>query len=845
MSLRNAFNGGELSPQLQQRADLDVFARGCACVENFDIGQTGGVRRRRGFRRLAAAQDGNSRLFGYTYKNDERYLVEISTGKLRVYSARGMMVYEADSWWPAAECLPLLRTLQINSILLITCPYVPPCELSFDGKTWALGAYQFKIPPWRYREYRKYPIKVSLRPNADDMYDVAFDSLEDTPEATPEAGEVLRASYYTDAVSIGGSQNGMFSRVEEHYEEGFMKSSTNVAKGSILAVRRTPESIVYSCVEEFDGATMFVNGLTDPANYTGNFQRSSDQTVYSSSITELSSGSKYAKGASFRVVQGYWDIFTCISEFNGSRDFKSGGINPEDYPGHFVRGMMLGSTACKGAWNFNCSSTWYGAYEVRVSYESPSYNAPWEYRGESFSRNAAPMNTPLAGDESDEECYISLWLTKCRAYGDTWTAKNFPADCCGNCLTVASYLHDMALRYHIVWDEASGEVVDEYYTRAEYIRTDFYGSIETQDWSWCAFSSKYGFPALACIFNQRLVFAGTESQPQTLWLSQTDNIDNFDIIEADNGGMALTMSCQTQDPIRWMSSQNSRIMLGTGEGEYVVQGAGGAVMTHATATVVTHGFVGAANIDCIQCTDKLIFFERGAGRAMQYGYDYAQDAYLSADLTVFADHILAGGGGVVDGTFLRKPDAKAALVLANGEMALMTYNSMHQVNAWHRYTTAGRFLSVQMLPNGNKADSLYVVTERMEVREVPEGALPDPEDLVARYYIEVMDDESPYIDNGGRDYMSTLTTNALETTRLGSNNKNDAKIGLYIVGELSPRGLELMVNGMDWTRPARHPYEPLDEGWNFFAASSGNKKDRTVGFRVKGNRGLNILAIQG
>lgn len=843
MSLRNAFNGGELSPQLQLRADLDVFSRGCACVENFDIGQTGGVSRRRGFRFFAEAQGADSRLFSYRYRNDERYLVEVGTQKLRVYSAGGGLVFEEDGFWPAQGCLPRLRTLQINSILLFTCPYVPPTQLRYDGKEWSLEVYKFRIPPWRYSEFRKYPIKVTMR--GGDMYEVAFDSLEDDEEATPQQGEVLRASYYTDSVRIAMSQSQMFARVGMRFGEGGIGAAVNVARGTVLAVRRTPEYAVYSCVADFDASKMFVEGLIDPANYTGHFQRSSDQSAYTGTIAQLSSSTSFAKGDVFRYEQGYWEIFTCIAEFKGSRDARADGINPEDYPGHFVRGMMLGAAACKGTWSFNCSATWYGSYEVRASYEGRGVDAPWEYRGESFSRNAAPVNSPVAGDEGAEECYVSLWLTRCRAYGDVWAARNFPPDVCGNALTVASYKHDVALRYHEVWDEESGELVDSYYTRAEYVLTEWYGSIETQDWSWCAFSAKYGFPSLACIFNQRLVFAGTEAQPQTLWLSQTDNIGNFDIIEGASGGMALTMSCQTQDPIRWMSSQNSRIMLGTGEGEYVVQSGDGTVMSHANATVVAHGFVGAADLDCIQCTDKVIYFERGAGRAMQYGYEYSQDAYLSTDLTVFADHILSGGGGVVDGTFLRKPDAKAALVLADGQLAMMTYNSMHQVNAWHRYVTAGRFLSVEMLPNGNEADSLYVVTERMDVREVPEGALPDPEDLVAHYYIEVMDNGSAYVDNGGRDYTSTLATNALEVTRVGSAEKSSPRIALYVCGELSPVGLEVMVDGRSWSRPARQPYEPLEQGWNVFAASGNNRKERTVGFRVRGNRGLQVLALQG
>ncbi len=844
MSARNSFNGGELSPAMQMRPDMDVFQRGCAVVENFDIGQTGSVRRRRGFRKFATAQGQDSRLFAYKYRNDTRYLVEVGTEFLRVYNTYGVKVWETESYY-TAPCMPSLRVLQINSVLLFTCTYIPPMQLVCDGSgNWRFELYPFKVPPWRFSEYRDTAVVVSRR--SDGYYDVAFDSAEDVQERTPATGEVLRVSFFTDAQEIKMAQGSMFARVTAHYEEGFITASTQVAKGTILAVRRTPESAVWSCVKAFTGSDMFITGLIDPANYTGNFQLSSDAATEDTTISELTKSTNISKGQRVRFEQGYWDIFTCISAFDGARDFFTAGINPEDYPGHFVRGMMLGAAPCKGKWNFYPSGTWYGSYEVRACYESKAVDAAWEYRGEAFSRNIAPANSPLAGDESAEECYVSLWLTRVRAYGSTWAQRNFPADSCGNTLSVASYKHDLGLKYQEVWDSVNEVAVDSYYILMDTVKPEWYGSITSVDWSWCAFSAKYGFPRLACIFNQRLVFAGTESQPQTLWLSQTDNIDNFDIITAESGGMALTMSSQTQDAIRWMASQNSRIMLGTAEGEFVVQSGGSGVMTYANATIVSHGFVGAAEVDAVQASDKIIYFERGGGRAMQHGYDYAQDAYISSDLTVFAEHVLRDGGGVKEGCFLRKPDAKAVMVLQNGTLALMTYNSMHQVNAWHRYTTDGQFLSVAMLPNGNEADSLYAVVAREEVREVGAGQLVDPGDKVTRYYIERMDEGSGFVDNGDRDYTSTLLTNSLISTQIGSPKKGEPQLAVYFMEACPVRGVEFTVDGGEtWSVPGLYAYKDFPAGWYQDAAFPQYQYDRAVGFRVTGNRDMRVLGLQG
>ena len=87
--IRCAFNGGELSPTSAVRADLDNFHRGASRIENLDLGQMGGVSRRRGFRRVAAALEG-SVILPYVYSTNDRFLVEVSPALLRVLSAEGL-----------------------------------------------------------------------------------------------------------------------------------------------------------------------------------------------------------------------------------------------------------------------------------------------------------------------------------------------------------------------------------------------------------------------------------------------------------------------------------------------------------------------------------------------------------------------------------------------------------------------------------------------------------------------------------------------------------------------------------------------------------------------------------
>ena len=240
--IRVAFNGGELSPQVQMRADLDVFQRGCSSVENFDIGQAGGVTRRRGFRRFRRAQGTASRLFSYKYSNSACYLVEVGELYLRVYSRHGELVWQVESAWSAAE-IQELRTVQLNNMLLFVCASVPPVQLVCDADgAWTLSLYTYKVPAWRWSGWRDAPVVVKKR--ADGYFDVAFDSSLPAQERTPASGEALRVSYYTDAQEIRMSQAAAFAKVTRTFKEGFITTSASVdafavhLQGAGLALER-------------------------------------------------------------------------------------------------------------------------------------------------------------------------------------------------------------------------------------------------------------------------------------------------------------------------------------------------------------------------------------------------------------------------------------------------------------------------------------------------------------------------------------------------------------------------------------------------------------------------------
>ncbi|KKM71361.1 hypothetical protein LCGC14_1431350, partial [marine sediment metagenome] len=87
-------------------------------------------------------------------------------------------------------------------------------------------------------------------------------------------------------------------------------------------------------------------------------------------------------------------------------------------------------------------------------------------------------------------------------------------------------------------------------------------TLEVESWT-----ATRGFPAAIGFFEQRLLYARTDTQPQTIWGSVTDDFENFAAGTADDDALDFTLT--GQNPIRWLSPK-STLSVGTFGGEIII-----------------------------------------------------------------------------------------------------------------------------------------------------------------------------------------------------------------------------------------------------------------------------------
>ncbi len=833
---RLAFNGGEVSPAMALRSDMDVFPRSCTELTNFDVHATGGISRRRGFSFVADATQRPSILIPFIYSEDLTYLIELNSdgapyNLINIYDTQNNQLVAELIHDITQEDIAAHRVTwqQINSILLICSPNAPVLQLKLnDDMSWSCSNYEFKCPPWQTIDIRDRDIKISPK-SGDKYYSLSFDENEEQQETQCAINDTIRASFYVPRQQINTSPFPGVSVLKIAKNDLGVDSSSKYLAGKQIAVKDTHTSC-YICVADFDGSRDFTSGCIFPENYMAEgdarFIPADNLTGFDAlePIAGLSASSNYKKGDRLKVTHGYWKLYTCIRKFDGATDFITGCNSLDDYPTHFISGILMHSPAtCQGTWKFHCSGTWYGCYEVRRSYDSTDLTDRWDTLGESLSPIGSPQNNILTGDESDEECYLGLFLTRTRYIDDDNVSAGWPAESCQNSLIIPSYKHDMQLKCVSINNNMFEDISP--------VKIPLSTPFATKDWSWAAFNSRYGYPTLATVHESRLVLAATKAQPQTIWLSKSDDLNNFQTGKLDTSALHLNMATTTQAAICWMLSRGEVIMLGTEDAEWVISASSGQGLTPTSARIVNHGNVGSAHIPAVTAVDRVLYCERGSGRVYQYGFDWNSNSYISTDLTTFADHIAAQAGGIICGTVQRKPYTRAIFVLADGTLALMTYNTLHQVNAWHRYTTNGQFECVCAIPCGTLEDKIYAIVRRKGKRNIECLA---PISLTQ---------SSPYLDLGEHDYTSTISTTALWPPDETERRTHTAPLDAYITTPTPAHTITVRTAETAPYAPINHT-DLITPGWVHLISSSTWSNRPHFSLKITGPYPLTILALQ-
>ena len=250
---------------------------------------------------------------------------------------------------------------------------------------------------------------------------------------------------------------------------------------------------------------------------------------------------------------------------------------------------------------------------------------------------------------------------------------------------------------------------------------DLGSATASTDFALGSFSDTTGHPTCVTFFEQRLVFAGTTDQPQTLFFSKSGDYENMNENRggtvADDDAIIYTIASNQVNAIRFMTATRT-LIVGTAGGEFTVSGGGTDVaITPTNILIKKQSNHGAANLDAIAAGNATLFLQRAKRKIRELAYNFDVDGYLAPDMTILSEHITEGG--ITQMAYQQEPNQIVWMTRDDGELIGLTYQREQQVTAWHRQIFGGSFgsgnavcESVAALPTDDAEYQVWVIVKR-------------------------------------------------------------------------------------------------------------------------------------
>src|SRR6056300_417369 len=249
------------------------------------------------------------------------------------------------------------------------------------------------------------------------------------------------------------------------------------------------------------------------------------------------------------------------------------------------------------------------------------------------------------------------------------------------------------------------------------ITTAFANTDAKDDWKLGAFSDTTGHPSTVSFFEQRLVFAGTKDEPQTIYFSKSGDYENMTTGTNADDAMVYTIASNQVNKIRYLKAVRT-LVVGTTGGEFTVSADGtNASITPTNITIKKQSSFGSANVDAIPAGNAILFLQKAKRKIRELQYNFDSDGYQAPDLTILNETVT--DTGINEMSYQQEPGSNIWCVRDDGVLACLTYQRSENVIAWSRHIFGGVFgsgkavcESVASISGVLTEDEVWVIVKR-------------------------------------------------------------------------------------------------------------------------------------
>lgn len=220
-------------------------------------------------------------------------------------------------------------------------------------------------------------------------------------------------------------------------------------------------------------------------------------------------------------------------------------------------------------------------------------------------------------------------------------------------------------------------------------------------------------PGTVAYFQQRRMYGGSLTSPETLWGSRTGQYNNFDVSNPvqDDDAITATLVSRQVNAIRHMIAMPGGLVVLTSGGAWQVSGGGAtSALTPASITAVPQAYNGCNDVPPLVSNYDILYIQSRGSVVRDLSYDFFKNIYTGTDLTLLSNHFFTGYG-INEWTWAEEPFKLVWAVRNDGALLSLTFLKEEEVQGWAMSSTQGFFESITSIQEGQE-DVVYLVVSR-------------------------------------------------------------------------------------------------------------------------------------
>ena len=226
-------------------------------------------------------------------------------------------------------------------------------------------------------------------------------------------------------------------------------------------------------------------------------------------------------------------------------------------------------------------------------------------------------------------------------------------------------------------------------------------------------TSAGNYPASVAYFEQRRVFAGTNTQPQNIWMTKsgTESDFSYQIPIRDADRISFQIASREANRVLHIVPLTELLLL-TNSAEWRVTSVNSDAITPSSIAVRPQSYIGASGVRPTVVNNSLVYCAARGGHVRELGYNDSVRGFVTNDVSLRAAHLF-DNLTIKDQAYSKSPLPIVWFVSSGGKLLGLTYIPEQQVGAWHQHDSQdATFESCCVVSEGDE-DRLYVVVKRL------------------------------------------------------------------------------------------------------------------------------------